>query len=95
MEIHEITLRAIDVCTELVADAIIKRTHPMRDDISEREARKRYGTRWLRIQKQKGILHPAYVGRRVVYSRHELDCAVAAGKENYLEVMKSIRKDGE
>ena len=95
MEAHEVTLGALELCTDLIVDAIVKRTCPRKDDISAREAKKRYGAGWLRENERRGIIKPCRIGGRIVYSVHELDCAVAAGKDNYLEVMKIIHKDEE
>lgn len=95
MEAHEITLGALELCSDLIADAIVKKTCPRKDGISELEAKRRYGAKWLRENNRRGIIKPFRMGGRIVYSVHELDCAVAAGMDNYLEVMKIIHKDEE
>ena len=64
--------------SELVADAFIRRVAPIEDDISENQARKAYGARWLRKMKADGLAKYARVGGRVLYSRHQLNCRRAA-----------------
>ena len=46
--------------SNLVADAILKRTSPVRDDLSEREAKQAYGTRWLLAMKEKAYGYSDY-----------------------------------
>jgi len=67
--------------SELVADAIIKKTVPIKDDMSERQAAAAFGTRWLRKMKEQGLANPHYVGNKIVYSRHQLDCLRAAERQ--------------
>lgn len=74
--------------SELIADAIIKRTSPVQDDISERQAETTYGTRWLRKMKQEGLAKYSRIGGRVIYSRHQLDCLRAAEREQARIVSK-------
>jgi len=68
--------------SELVADAIIKKTAPVKDDISERQAAAAYGARWLRKMKEQGLAEPHYIGNKLVYSRHQLDCLRAAERQH-------------
>lgn len=68
--------------SNLVADAILKRTSPVRDDLSEREAKQAYGTRWLLAMKEKGLADAHRVGGRWIYSRHQLDCLRAAERQH-------------
>lgn len=76
--------------SELIADAIIKRTQPMKDDMSERQAEKAYGTRWLRAMTQRGLAEWHRVGGRKVFSRHQLDCLRQAERRHASLVLKSI-----
>lgn len=68
--------------SDLVADAIIKRVSPVRDDLSERQARAAYGARWLRSMREAGLATPHKVGGKTVYSRHQLDCLRAAERRH-------------
>jgi len=74
--------------SDLVADAILKKTAPVRDDLSQREAEAAYGTRWLRKMRQEGLATWRLVGRRVVYSRHQLDCLRAAERQHSELILK-------
>lgn len=65
----------------LVADAIIKRTTPVKDDMSERQARQAYGARWLRKVRESGLADYNRIGGKVVYSRHQLDCIREAERQ--------------
>ena len=71
-----------ETISELVADAIIKKTMPVNDDLSEREAKAAYGARWIAQMKEKGLAEPHRIGRKVVYSRHQLDCLRAAERRH-------------
>lgn len=76
------------VMSELIADAIIKRTSPVQDDISERQAETLYGAKWLRRMKQTGLAQYSRIGGRVIYSRHQLNCLRAAEREQAQVVSK-------
>ena len=95
MEIHEETLEVFRRCAGLVADAIIKKTCPYQDDISEHQANERYGKDWLRFHRKNKNIKYHVVGRRYLYSVHELNCLQAAERDNYEAIMKTIHKDGE
>lgn len=60
--------------SELIADAILKRTQPVSDDLSENEARAAYGRRWLDDKVKKGLAEYSRIGNRKIFSRHQLDC---------------------
>lgn len=47
METNEQNLTALVGCIELVADAIVKKTCPYMDEISENQAKARYGSKWI------------------------------------------------
>ena len=68
--------------SNLIADAILKRTSPVKDDMSEREAKAAYGTRWLRRVKEEGLAESHRIGGKVIYSRHQLDCIRAAERQH-------------
>lgn len=71
-----------EMFSNLIADAIIKKTSPVQDDLSEREAKKAYGSRWLMAMKAKGLADAHRIGSKVVYSRHQLDCLRAAERQH-------------
>lgn len=81
MESVRTLMEQAETFSNLVADAIIKRTCPVKDDLSEREAKAAYGTRWLRSMKEKGLAKYNRIGGKVIYSRHQLDCLRAAERE--------------
>lgn len=67
--------------SELVADAILKKTAPIKDDMSERQAMSAYGSKWLRRMREDGLATPHRIGGKVLYSRHQLDCLRAAERK--------------
>lgn len=71
------TTTDLQTLTTLVAKAIIKETMPVKDRITQREAERRYGKRWMEKAKAAGV-HCNYSGSRVIYSIHELDCYEAS-----------------
>ena len=76
----------------LVADAIIRKTRPFEDDISENQAMKEYGERWLRRMKKDGLAKFNRIGNRNVYSRHQLNCLREAEREHARLVFKVAGK---
>lgn len=79
--------------SELIADVIIKRVWPCKDDLSESQAKKAYGVRWIRHYKERNMTDHHYIGGRIIYSRHRLDCLRAAEREHARLVFKKIGKD--
>ncbi len=77
-----------EMFSNLIADAIIKKTAPIRDDLSEREAKKAYGARWLMAMKEKGLADVYRVRGKWVYSRHQLDCLRAAERQHARLIFK-------
>lgn len=75
-------MEQMETFSNLVADAIIKKTSPVKDDLSERQAAKAYGTRWLRAMKEKGLADVHRIGGKWCYSRHQLDCLRAAERQH-------------
>ena len=74
-------MNELEECSNLIADAIILRTIPYEDDISESQARELYGDKWIRKMKRYGMAKYHRIGRRNVYSRHQLDCLRQAERE--------------
>ena len=60
--------------SELIADAIIKKMQPVKDDLTESQARKAYGVRWLNRMVESGHAEYHWIGSRKIFSRHQLDC---------------------
>lgn len=85
--IRDLMLQA-ETFSTLVADAIIRKTSPVKDDISERQAQAAYGTRWLRQMRELGLAEHHRVGGKVVYSRHQLDCLRAAERQHMQIISK-------
>ena len=82
----------LETCSNLIADAIIRRTSPCDDDISESQARELYGDKWLRRMKRDGLAVYNRIGSRNVYSRHQLDCLRQAEREHAKLVFARINK---
>lgn len=82
METIRDLMEQAETFSNLVADAILKRTNPVKDDLSEREAKAAYGTRWLRRMREEGLAEAHRIGGKVVYSRHQLDCLRAAERRH-------------
>lgn len=83
--------RDYEQVSQLIADAILRRTNPVADEMSEHEARKAYGTRWLNDKLDRGLVEFVRRGNKKIYSRHRLDCLKAAEKENAGLILKSIK----
>lgn len=80
--------------TELIADAVLRKTHPAADEMSENEAQKAYGTRWLNRMRDSGLAEFTRRGNRKIYSRHQLDCLRAAETEHARLIIKEGRSHG-
>ena len=89
--VHDLMEQA-ETISNLVADAILKRTSPVKDDMSEREARRAYGTRWLKAMREKGLADAHRIGGRWIYSRHQLDCLRAAEREHARLIMQDTER---
>lgn len=81
MNTFNLLVTDIDSLTTAIAAAVVKITTPIKDDISERQARSAYGTRWLNRQIKLGLVKPSYTGNKKVFSRHRLDCIRAAERQ--------------
>lgn len=69
---------SIEAFTDLVAEAIIKKTKPVDDMLSTTQAEKEYGRSFLNQAREAGIM-PKRFGNKNVYSRHALDSYFATG----------------
>lgn len=83
----------VEQFSDVIAAAIIKRTQPVRDDLSESEARKAYGTRWLAGKVRDGLAHFSRIGNKKVFSRHQLDCLRLAERQCARLTLSRSRKD--
>lgn len=81
MEIREETIRVLDECLDLVTAAIVKRTTPCKDDITEHQAFQRYDRKWLRHRKKQGYIKTHRIGNRILYSVFEIECQRLAEKD--------------
>ena len=72
----------LETCSNLIAAAIIRKTTPCEDDLSESQAKALYGDKWLRRMKREGLATYHRIGSRNVYSRHQLDCLRQAEREH-------------
>ena len=85
-------MKELERCSNLIADAIIRRTVPREDDISENQARQLYGDKWLRRMKKEGLAVCHRIGGRNIFSRHQLNCLREAEREHAKLVFKKIGK---
>ena len=85
-------MNELELCSNLIADAIIRKTAPHEDYISERQAKEAYGDKWLRKMKRLGLARFTKIGGRNIYSRHQLDCLRQAERENAKLIFKKIEK---
>lgn len=77
--------------TDLIAASIIRQTTPVKDEISEAEAQRQFGTRWMRARKKDGSAKYHCTAGKNIYSRQQLMCLKQAEKEVSDEIMmKSI-----
>ena len=93
MESVKHIMNELEQCSNLIADAIIRKTSPCEDDISENQARQLYGDKWLRRMKKEGLAVCHKIGGRNLFSRHQLDCLREAEREHAKLVFKSIGKE--
>lgn len=86
----DILARDYESLSNLIADSILRKTSPVSDEISENEAQKAYGTRWLNRMRDSGLAGYTRVGNRKIYSRHRLDCLKAAEREQARLILKEV-----
>ena len=91
METIRSLMEQAETFSNLVADAILKRTSPVKDDMSEREAKAAYGTRWLSRMREGGLAEPHRIGGRVIYSRHQLDCLRATERQHAQLILRDLK----
>lgn len=62
---------------DFVAMAILRRTQPASDEISQREAFRTYGYGWIKLMSDRGLLESKRKGRArnspIVYSRFQIE----------------------
>ena len=92
METVNTIMEMLESSSNLIADAIIRRTMPCEDDISETKARELYGAKWLRRMKRDGLAKYSRIGSRNVFSRHQLDCLRAAEREHAKLIYARLEK---
>ena len=59
--------------SDMVADAVLQRMTPVKDDLSQREATAEYGARFIAEALKKKLISFRKFGNRKVYSRRELN----------------------
>ena len=91
MESVKHIMNELGQCSNLIADAIIRKTSPCEDDISENQARQLYGDKWIRKMKRLGLAKYTKIGGRNIYSRHQLNCLREAERENTRLVFRKIQ----
>ncbi len=80
--------------TSLLADAIIQRMDPVKDELSQREAVRIYGDRFVRRAVSDGCVCPKSVANRKVYSRRELNAYRYASELSRMTVRSKILQAG-
>lgn len=85
-------MRIYEEMSGLIADAIIRRLHPVQDDISENQALKEYGEKWIKRMKREGLAEYRKVGNRNIFSRHQLDCLREAERQHARLLFDAVRK---
>lgn len=58
---------------EPLAAMMVKKIHPIQDEISVNAANKEYGRAWVEEQRFNGNITPRAKGKRLVFSRAELE----------------------
>ena len=75
-------MASLETIADLIAGAIVKKVMPVQDDITENQAKKAYGDRWLRKMKRYGLAKSCRVGSRIIYSRSQLDALRIAERDH-------------
>lgn len=76
----------LETISTLIADAIIKKTAPASDELSEREASKLYGYGWVTRMRDSGMAKVQYTKGKNIYSRHQLNCLKMAETEAQIKI---------
>ena len=92
MESVKHIMNELEQCSNLIADAIIRKTSPHEDDITERQAKEAYGDKWLRKMKGLGLAKYTKIGGRNIYSRHQLNCLRQAERDNATVIFRKMQK---
>jgi hypothetical protein len=74
-------LTNLETISDLIADAIVRKIMPVKDDITEHQAKRAYGSRWIQKMKTYGLAKESRVGCRIIYSRAHLNALRAAERE--------------
>ena len=81
---------------DLLAAAIVKRMQPSKDEITQREAYRRYGKKWINDATEQNLLHTRRKGDAlnspVMYSLTEI-LALQESEKQVVKKMKEIIKD--
>ena len=89
-------MASLEAISDLIADSIIKKVMPVQDDITENQAKKAYGDRWIQKMKRYGLAKSCRVGSRIIYSRSQLDALRIAERDHerffYQKRMDKMRK---
>ena len=64
METVKEIMTELENCSNLIADAIIRKTSPYEDDITERQAKKAYGRDWIERMKKLNLAKYSKIGGR-------------------------------
>lgn len=91
MDTSRLIFEDVLTLTDLIADAVVKKVYPVKDDLSTREAYKAYGRVWLDEMVREGKALGRRIGGKVVYSRHELDTLRAVERARGKAVLGSIK----
>lgn len=59
--------------SSLAADEMVRRLYPVKDDISQREARELYGKAVVSAAEKSGLVKVRMIGNRKLFSRRELN----------------------
>lgn len=77
---------------ELIASAILRKTAPVSDDLTTREAHKAYGRKWVEDAFKKGKVNRYHIGNKTLYSRTELDALRVIERRQAEIIYKRIHK---
>ena len=92
METVKDLMTELEYCSNLIADAIIRKTSPCEDDITERQAKKAYGRDWIERMKKLKLAKYSKIGGRNIYSRHQLNCLRQAERDNATVIFRKLQK---
>lgn len=67
------TFKEVMKISSLVADEMVRRLYPVKDDISQREAWEFYGKAVVSAAEKSGLVKVRMIGNRKLFSRRELN----------------------